>query len=452
MISARIWFKRGNILSDLFLKDVSAANGIADLKRPLADRIRPLELNDVVGQQKLVGEGGVLCQLIENGHTPSMVFWGPPGTGKTTLARIIAQKTNLYFEQLSAIQSGVADLKKVFAGAKMRHQEGKSTLLFVDEIHRFNRSQQDLFLPYIEDGTIILFGATTENPSFDLNAALLSRCQIMVLNRLENTELAELLERAEKLEGIKLNIEDGALDMLLNMADGDGRFLLNMVEQLFAANDENLPIDANKLQSIMQKRAANYDKNKDGHYNLISALHKAVRGSDVDGALYWFGRMLDAGEDPRFLARRILRMASEEVGMADPQAMVQVIAAKEAYEFLGSPEGELALAQALVYVATAPKSNAVYMAYKKLRKFVKSHGNYMPPKHILNAPTKMMKDQEYGKGYQYDHDSPDGFSGQEFFPDEVTRQAFYQPVARGFERDIAKRLEWWHKLRKIRNQ
>ena len=421
------------------------------MKRPLADRIRPNHLSEIVGQTNLVGQGGTLEQLIAHGQIPSMIFWGPPGTGKTTLARIIAKQTDMHFEQLSAIQSGVADLKKIFAAAKMRQQDGKTTLLFVDEIHRFNRSQQDVFLPYIEDGTIILFGATTENPSFDLNAALLSRCQIMVLERLENKDLKKLIERAEDIEDIKLNIEDGALEMLLNMADGDGRFLLNMLEQLFAVTNQDSAIDAKQLQLLMQKRAANYDKNKDGHYNIASALHKAVRGSDVDGALYWFGRMLDAGEDPRFLARRILRMASEEVGMADPQAMVQCIAAKDAYEFLGSPEGELALAQALVYVTTAPKSNAVYVAYKKSRKFVKGNGNYMPPKHILNAPTKMMKEQGYNKGYQYDHDSPDAFSGQEFFPDEIDRQRFYQPVERGFERDIAKRLNYWHKLRKERN-
>ena len=433
-------------MSDLFVKDVAKK----DLKRPLADRIRPQELDEIVGQEGLVGPEGSLTQLMAQGRTPSMVFWGPPGTGKTTLARIVAQKSDLHFEQLSAIQAGVADLKKIFAAAKMRHQEGKSTLLFVDEIHRFNRAQQDTFLPYIEDGTIILFGATTENPSFDLNAALLSRCQIMVLNRLENPDLEQLVMRAEELEDVVLNIEDGALDMLLNMADGDGRFLLNMVEQLFAVNDTDKAITAEQLQIITQKRAANYDKNKDGHYNLISALHKSVRGSDVDGALYWFGRMLDAGEDPRFLARRIVRMASEEVGMADPQALPQTLAAMEAYEFLGSPEGELALAQALVYVTTAPKSNAVYTAYKASRKFVKQNGNYMPPKHILNAPTQMMKDQGYNDGYQYDHDCPDAFSGQEFFPDEIERVQFYQPVERGFERDIAKRLNWWHKLRQTR--
>ncbi|MCJ8324841.1 MAG: replication-associated recombination protein A [Rhizobiales bacterium] len=434
-------------MSDLFLKDVAPEA----LKRPLADRIRPQELSEVVGQEKLVGANGSLIKLLNSGRIPSIIFWGPPGTGKTTLARIVAKQTDMYLEQLSAIQSGVADLKKIFAAAKMRHQEGKSTLLFVDEIHRFNRSQQDMFLPYIEDGTIILFGATTENPSFDLNAALLSRCQVMVLDRLENAELEQLVMRAEELEEIALNIEDGALDMLLNMADGDGRSLLNMLEQLFAVNHVDKPIDAETLQLLLQKRAANYDKNKDGHYNLISALHKSVRGSDVDGALYWFGRMLDAGESPRFLARRIVRMASEEVGMADPQALVQCMAARDAYEFLGSPEGELALAQALIYVTTAPKSNAVTVAYNQARSFVKQHGNYMPPKHILNAPTQLMKDQGYKDGYQYDHDCPDAFSGQEYFPDEVERAQFYQPVERGFERDIAKRLNWWHKLRKERN-
>ena len=431
---------------DLFQKDtaVAANQSEGDSTRPLADRLRPKTLDEVVGQDHLVGENGTLSKLIKSGRMVSLVFWGPPGCGKTTLARILAQHTDLHFEQISAIFSGVADLKKVFESARIRKQNGKGTLLFVDEIHRFNKSQQDAFLPVVEDGTITLVGATTENPSFELNAALMSRCQVMVLKRLDDEALEKLLSRAEEEAGTKLPVDDAAREALKAMADGDGRYALTMAEQVFAQNEE---LDVEGLTALVNKRAPLYDKSDDGHYNLISALHKSVRGSDPDAALYWFARMLAGGEDPRFLARRITRMANEDIGLADPQAVQHCLAAWDTYERLGSPEGELALAQALVYVATAPKSNAVYTAYKTAMRAASETGSLMPPKHILNAPTKMMKEQGYSDGYQYDHDTPEGFSGQNYFPDEMKRPQFYSPPDRGFERDINKRLSYWQKLR-----
>lgn len=435
-------------MADLFHKEphnMAAANAVPDgNERPLADRLRPKILEDVVGQDHLVGEKGTLGKLLKSGRMVSLVFWGPPGCGKTTLARILAQHTNLHFEQISAIFSGVSDLKKVFESARIRKQNGKGTLLFVDEIHRFNKSQQDAFLPVVEDGTITLVGATTENPSFELNAALMSRCQVMVLKRLDDEALEKLLRRAEQDIDKNLPLNGEAREALKAMADGDGRYVLTMAEQVFAQNEE---LDIEGLAALVNRRAPLYDKNDDGHYNLISALHKSVRGSDPDAALYWFARMLAGGEDPRFLARRITRMANEDIGLADPDAVKQCLLAWDAYERLGSPEGELALAQALVYVATAPKSNAVYTAYKSAMRAAKDTGSLMPPNHILNAPTKMMKDQGYSDGYQYDHDTPEGFSGQDYFPEEIKRTQFYAPPDRGFEREINKRLSYWQKLR-----
>jgi putative ATPase len=419
--------------------------------RPLADRLRPTSLREVVGQDHLVGEHGTLTRMLSSGRIPSIILWGPPGTGKTTIARLLAGETGLVFEQMSAIFSGVADLKKAFEQAKMRREQGRATLLFVDEIHRFNKSQQDSFLPYVENGTITLVGATTENPSFELNGALLSRAQVLVLERLEPESLRALINRAEQFEQRKLPIEAEALEVLINMADGDGRYFLNLVEEIFAAAPEGGQLlNTETLGKTISKRLPLYDKAADGHYNLISALHKSVRGSDPDAALYYLARMLTAGEDPLFLARRIVRMAIEDVGLADPEAVKQALAAKDTYDFLGSPEGELALAQAVIYVATAPKSNAVYNAYKQAMNRAKETGSLAPPKIILNAPTKLMKDQEYGSGYLYDHDQPDAFSGQNYFPPEMAREKFYQPVERGFERDLAKRLDYWSKLRKDR--
>ncbi|MEM6811073.1 MAG: replication-associated recombination protein A [Pseudomonadota bacterium] len=420
-----------------------------NVNRPLADILRPQNLEDVVGQDHLLGEGGAIQNMIQNGQISSMILWGPPGCGKTTLARILSHHTDYYFEQISAIFSGVADLKKVFAAAHVRRSEGQGTILFVDEIHRFNKSQLDAFLPVMEDGTITLIGATTENPSFELNSALLSRCQVSVLKRLDDEALEKLLLRAETEKDHALSLTEEAREALKAMADGDGRYLLTMVEQVFA---QKKTLDAKELASLIQKRAPIYDKSDEGHYNLISALHKSVRGSDVDAALYWFARMLSGGEDPKFLARRITRMAVEDIGMADPQALPQCIAAWECYERLGSPEGELALAQALIYLATAPKSNAVYVAYKKSSSAAKQTGSLMPPSHILNAPTALMKDLGYGKNYQYDHNSEDGFSGQNYFPDDMSREEFYKPVERGFEREIQKRLSYWKNLRQKRHE
>jgi putative ATPase len=419
--------------------------------RPLADRLRPQKLQDVVGQDHLVGKDGSLTRMLGAGRIPSIILWGPPGTGKTTMARLLAGETGLVFEQMSAIFSGVADLKKAFEQARMRREQGRSTLLFVDEIHRFNKSQQDSFLPFVEDGTITLVGATTENPSFELNGALLSRCQVLVLNRLSDEALAALIGRAELFEKRGLPVDPDARTAMLAMADGDGRYLLNLVEEVFASVPEGAAaLDNEQLGKIVAKRLPLYDKAADGHYNLISALHKSVRGSDPDAALYYLARMLVAGEDPLFLARRLVRMANEDVGLADPEAVKQALAAKDVFEFLGSPEGELALAQATVYIATAPKSNALYTAFKSAMARAKDTGSLMPPKTILNAPTKMMKQQDYGAGYRYDHDEPDAFSGQNYFPDALGRQRFYEPVERGFERDVRKRMEYWEKLRRER--
>lgn len=415
--------------------------------RPLADRLRPQSLGEVVGQEHLTGEEGVLTRMIRSGSLGSMIFWGPPGTGKTTVARLLAGETGLAFEQISAIFSGVADLKKVFEAARLRRANGRQTLLFVDEIHRFNRAQQDSFLPVMEDGTVILVGATTENPSFELNAALLSRARVLTFHTLDEDSIGKLLERAETTEGKKLPLDDEARAVLVRMADGDGRASLTLAEEVWRAARPQEVFDANVLQEIVQRRAPIYDKGQDGHYNLISALHKSVRGSDPDAALYYLARMFDAGEDPLYVGRQLVRMAIEDIGLADPQALVVANAAKDAYDYLGSPEGELAFANACVYLATAPKSNAVYTAFKSAVRAAKEHGSLLPPKHILNAPTKLMQQEAYGKGYLYDHDQPDAFSGQDYFPERMGRQKFYDPPDRGFEREIKKRLDYWAKLR-----
>ncbi len=421
--------------------------------RPLADRLRPQTLAEVAGQDHLVGPEGKLTRLLKGGRLPSLVLWGPPGCGKTTIARLLAGETNLAFEQLSAIFSGVQDLRKAFDKARLNREQGRGTLLFIDEIHRFNRSQQDSFLPHVEDGTITLVGATTENPSFELNAALLSRAIVLTLNRLDDVALEGLLQRAETETGRRLPLDEDARGALLQMADGDGRAILNLAEDVFATlAADAAPIGREDLVRLVQRRAPIYDKGREGHYNLISALHKAVRGSDPDAALYWFARMLEGGEDRLFLARRLVRMAVEDIGLADPQALVVTNAAKEAYDFLGSPEGELALSQAVLYLATAPKSNANYVAYKAAMRAARDHGSLSPPKIILNAPTKFMEEEGYGEGYQYDHDAPDGFSGQNYFPDELRkRPQFYDPPERGFEREIRKRLDYWAALRKKRS-
>ena len=414
--------------------------------RPLAEELRPKTLGEVVGQDHLLGSQGPIGRMLAQGRLSSMVLWGPPGTGKTTIARLLAGAVKLDFEAVSAIYSGVADLRKVFETARARRLAGRGTLLFVDEIHRFNRAQLDSFLPVVEDGTVVLVGATTENPSFEINGALLSRAQVLVLKRLDDTALDTLLGRAETFYGKTLPLTDEARDALKAMADGDGRFLLNLVEDLAGIEGDG-KIDSAGLAAAVQRRAPLYDKNREGHYNLISALHKSIRGSDADAALYYLARMLAGGEEPLYLTRRLVRAAYEDIGMADPNAALQALAAKETYDFLGSPEGELAIAQAVIYLATAPKSNAGYAALGAAKRAAQEHGSLDPPKHILNAPTRLMKDLGYGAGYEYDHGTEEAFSGQNYFPEEMERQQFYNPPDRGFEREIKKRLEYWASLR-----
>jgi putative ATPase len=418
----------------------------ASAPRPLADRLRPATLDEVVGQGHLLGPEGPIGRMVRARRLASMILWGPPGCGKTTIARLLARHTDLHFAPLSAVFSGVADLRRVFEEARGRRASGTGTLLFVDEIHRFNRAQQDGFLPFVEEGTVTLVGATTENPSFELNAALLSRCQVFVLNRLDDAALEGLLTRAETATGRPLPLDPDARAALKAMADGDGRYALTLAEEVFAL-DPPAPLDTAGLAAGIQRRAPIYDKAQEGHYNLMSALHKSLRGSDTDAALYWLARMFAGGEDPRYVARRLTRFAVEDVGLADPQALPQAIAAWEAYERLGSPEGELAIAQLVIYLGTAPKSNAGYVAYKSAVDMAKRTGSLMPPKHILNAPTRLMKDLGYGKDYAYDHDTAEGFSGQNYFPDGMARVEFYAPVERGFEREIRKRLDYWARLR-----
>ncbi|MEQ1538745.1 MAG: replication-associated recombination protein A [Sphingorhabdus sp.] len=433
-------------MSDLFGPDPSQASPQISAHAPLADRLRPTVLADIIGQEHLTGAEGAIGRMVASGRMSSMILWGPPGTGKTSIARLLADAVGMHFLSVSAVFSGVADLKKAFAEAEQVQRMGKSTLLFVDEIHRFNRAQQDGFLPFVEKGLVTLVGATTENPSFELNAALLSRSQVMVLKRLDDAALDQLLNRAEALEGRMLPLTPDARSALVSSADGDGRFLLNQAETLFSITLES-PLDPTAMAALLHRRMPVYDKDREGHYNLISALHKSLRGSDPQAALYWMARMLVAGEQPLFILRRLVRFASEDIGLADPQALVQCLAAKDAFEFLGSPEGELAIVQACLYCATAPKSNAAYKAQKAAWKLAGDTGSLMPPANILNAPTKLMKDIGYGKGYAYDHDAQDGFSGANYWPDDIPPTELYAPVERGFEAKIRERLAHWNRLR-----
>ena len=433
-------------MADLFGSDPPPAPSAPRADAPLADRLRPQSLADVVGQDHLTGPDGAIGRMVAVGRLSSIIFWGPPGTGKTTISRLLADAVGMRFEPISAVFSGVADLKKVFAAAREHARLGQKTLLFVDEIHRFNRAQQDSFLPYVEDGTVTLVGATTENPSFELNAALLSRAQVLILRRLDSAALELLLERAEALMAHPLPLTPEAREALIASADGDGRFLLNQAETLYSVEVE-APLDPAGLSALLHRRLAVYDKDREGHYNLISALHKSLRGSDPQAALYYLARMLVAGEEPLYVLRRLVRFASEDIGLADPQALVQCLAAKDAYDFLGSPEGELAVVQACLYCATAPKSNATYVAQKAAWKSARDTGSLMPPQNILNAPTKLMKQIGYGKDYAYDHDSEHGFSGADYWPEEMAAQEFYRPTDRGFEKRIAERIAWWNELR-----
>ena len=429
------------------MSNLFEAAGIAGAStKPLAERLRPKSLSEVVGQDDLLGENAPLNRMLKNGRLASLIFWGPPGCGKTTIARLLAVETDLEFVSLSAVFSGVADLRKAFDDARSRRELGRGTLLFVDEIHRFNRSQQDAFLPVVEEGIVVLVGATTENPSFELNAALLSRCQVLVLSRLSDKALETLISKAEDVSKSPLPIDTSARKSLKELADGDGRYLLNLVEELIYLPSTPI-LDSTDLSRVIQKRSPVYDKAQESHYNLISALHKSMRGSDPDAALYWLARMLSGGEDPKYIARRIARFAAEDIGLADPQALPLALAAWEHYERLGSPEGELALAEAVVYLALAPKSNAIYTAFNAAMQAAKANGSLMPPKHILNAPTKLLEELGYSEGYAYDHNQEEGFSGQNYFPDGMERAVFYKPVERGFEREAIKRLSYWAKLR-----
>ena len=432
-----------DLFSDEELERVQPATAA---NAPLADRLRPQSLDEIVGQEHLTGADGAIGRMVAAGKLSSMILWGPPGTGKTSIARLLADAVGLRFVPISAVFSGVADLKKIFAEAKTAARAGQRTLLFVDEIHRFNRAQQDGFLPYVEDGTVTLVGATTENPSFELNAALLSRCQVLILRRLNESALDTLIERAEVEVGRPIPLTREARDALVASADGDGRFLLNQVETLFDV-DLDAPLDPAGMAALLHRRVPVYDKDREGHYNLISALHKSLRGSDPQAALYYLARMLVAGEEPLYVLRRLTRAAMEDIGLADPQALVQCLAAKDAYDFLGSPEGELAIVQACLYLATAPKSNASYMAQKSAWRSAKETGSLMPPSHILNAPTRLMKDIGYGKGYAYDHDADEGFSGQDYWPEGMERQTFFEPAERGFEAKIRERIAYWNQLR-----